>query len=209
MQNLYSTTMVIIQTKMLFWFQMTMIILVMMMILMSFEAEETAGWLQIARMFFHSRLTKANYYTSIHCITHHSPYNYTAISKPEFDIQWKCNGIGIAVLCMMHIGISMKYTLVLQSSAHWYYKKHLRCNKNQYCSRVQCSENMQSRASTSLRTSPLSPFCFFHILYPSLFLSETGPTSLFLWTDPLFQVFRILSLNQYCWQWGVCHLGPS
>ena len=180
-----------------------------MMILMSFEAEETAARLQIARMFFHSRLTKANYYTSIHCITHHSPYNYTAISKPEFDIQWKCNGIGIAVLCMMHIGISMKYTLVLQSSAHWYYKKHLRCNKNQYCSRVQCSENMQSRASTSLRTSPLSPFCFFHILYPSLFLSETGPTSLFLWTDPLFQVFRILSLNQYCWQWGVCHLGPS
>ena len=36
---------------------MMVIVMMMMVILVSFEAKETAAWLQIARMFFHSNLT--------------------------------------------------------------------------------------------------------------------------------------------------------
>ena len=61
------------------------ILLVMMMILMSFEAEETAAWLQIARMFFHSNLTNLQFNAMQYCsqceIERNSMQNRKVISQ--------------------------------------------------------------------------------------------------------------------------------
>ena len=77
------------------------------------------------------------------------------------------------------------HILVLQHSAHWY-----------------CSENTQSRASTSLGTSSLSPFCFFHV--PLCFFRRILSLCFYGWI--LFLAIHNLSLflkSRKSWQLSV------
>ena len=175
MQNLYSTTMVIIQTKMLFWFQMTMIILVMMMILMSFEAEETATWLQIVRMFFHSRLTKPGIqkqtitpqYIVLHTIVHTITQRY-----PNLSLIF--NGNAMELVLQYYAWC----TLVFQWNTHWYFNEiHIGITKNTYgairisiaveCSAVRTCNlvlqlpSAQVRCLLSVSFTSFIPLCFF------------------------------------------------
>ena len=52
-----------------------------MVILMSFEAEETAAWLQIAQMFFHGNLTNAQFNAKQYKTVCNSMQNRKAISQ--------------------------------------------------------------------------------------------------------------------------------